>query len=541
MGGLVVQNNIMALNALNNVNANLAGLQKATARLSSGFSINCAADNAAGLAISEKMRAQIRGLDQAIKNTNDAISLLQTAEGGLNESHDILQRMRELAVQASNGTYTDEDRTAIQLEVDALKDEINRIAGSTEFNTMKLLDGSLSGGDSGKGYGAYYGTVTDGTQAIGGGRVSVTSSIAGVAVSFTTGASGKGGENALWSEDGKTVTVNLVEGLGYTDSEIQKLIDNATQPKSMTAGIPAVTFKSEQGIIRGAAADIAPTVAGIRQVIGAVDTAGNLEALIGSGAGGALGSSDNIVFTANTYGNKDDYNNLLASITIATDAGKGKENVTVNDGAATIHLSTGVKYSERDIEKLLKKAGYDYSVSLTDVNAPDGDKNGYVYFNVADSTGVTIEETAPGAGVGKGGIGATGEGITFQIGANGSEDQRVTVYINDMGADALGIADVDVSTLDSANSAIDILDTAISKVSMQRAAIGAQQNRLEYTINSLTTAKENLTDAESRIRDADMAKEMMNYTKFNILLQAAQAMLAQAMQQPQGVLQLLAV
>ena len=540
MGGISVQHNMMAINALKNVNVNLAGLQQATARLASGFRISGAADDAAGLVISEKMRSQIRGLDQAIRNANDAISLLQTAEGGLNESHAILQRMRELAVQASNGTYADDDRKAIQLEVDALKDEVDRISGATEFNTMKLLDGSLGeGGGSSSGYGALYGTVTDGTQATGGGKLTVTSSVAGTVLSFTTGASGKGGENAVWSEDGRTLTVNLAEGLAYTDSDIQKLINDASRPKGMSGAVPKVTFKSQYGVIIGAADELAPTVAGVRQVIGAVDTTGNLEALIGGGAGGASGSSDNITFTANSYGDKDDYDSLLTAIKIVTDVGKGKENVTAEDGTATIHLSTGVKYSERDIEKLLKKAGYDYTVSLTDVNSPDGSRDGYVYFNVADAEGVTIEEATQGAGTGKDSAGGAGEGITFQIGANGTEDQRVTVYIEDMGAAALGIADVDVTDRDKANEAIGTLDSAIHKVSMQRAAIGAQHNRLEYTVNSLTTAKENLTDAESRIRDADMAKEMMNYAKFNILFQAAQAMLAQAMQQPQSLLQLL--
>lgn len=540
MGGISVQHNMMAINALKNVNVNLAGLQQATARLASGFRISGASDDAAGLVISEKMRSQIRGLGQAIRNANDAISLLQTAEGGLNESHAILQRMRELAVQASNGTYTEDDRKAVQLEVDALKDEINRISGSTEFNTMKLLDGSLSeGGGSSNGYGALYGTVTDGTQAVGGGKLTVASNVAGVVLSFTTDASGKGGENSLWSDDGKTLTVNLVDGVAYTDSDIQKLIDNATRPKNMSGNAAEITFKSQYGVIRGTADKLDPTVAGVRQVIGKIEAAGNLEKLVGSGAGGASGSSDNITFTANTYGDKDDYDSVLTAIKIVTDVGKGKEKVTEDNGTATIHLSTGVKYSERDIEKLLKKAGYDYTVSLTDVNSPDGSKDGYVYFNVADSNGVTIQEAKQGAGTGKESTGGTGEGITFQIGANGTEDQRLTVYIDDMGADSLGIADVDVSDRDKANEAIDIVDAAIHKVSMQRAAIGAQHNRLEYTVNSLTTAQENLIDAESRIRDADMAKEMMNYAKFNILFQAAQAMLAQAMQQPQSLLQLL--
>ena len=545
MGGLSVQHNMMAINALKNVNINLSGLQQATARLSSGFQINCAADNAAGLAISEKMRSQIRGLDQAIKNTNDAISLLQTAEGGLNESHSILQRMRELSVQAANGTYTEEDRAAIQLEVDALKEEIDRISCATEFNTMKLLDGSLSGSGSSNDYGALYGQVETVAE-IGGGKITTASTIAGMKIKFTTDASGNGGENALWSNDGKTVTVNLAKGKAYTDDEINNLIKNATVPKDTGMSNPygSITFKSEHGVITAAEASTTATAAGVRQVMGAAagNTAGNLKELVGDQKSGAIGSSDNIVFTANTYGSKADYDKVVDKINIVTDVGAGKERAeykkTDDGGEVTLHMSTGVKYSEKDIEKLLRKAGVDYSVSLTDGAAPDGANDGYVYFNAKGTA--SIAESVAGKGAGNESKTGTGEGITFQIGANGSEDQQVTLYIDNMGADALGIADIDVSTQEGANSAIDIVDNAIKMVSMQRAAIGALQNRLEYTVSSLTTAKENLTDAESRIRDTDMAKEMMNYTKFNILFQAAQAMLAQAMQQPQSLLQLLA-
>lgn len=545
MGGLSVQHNMMAINALKNVNINLSGLQQATARLSSGFQINCAADNAAGLAISEKMRSQIRGLDQAIKNTNDAISLLQTAEGGLNESHSILQRMRELSVQAANGTYTEEDRAAIQLEVDALKEEIDRISCATEFNTMKLLDGSLSGSGSSNDYGALYGQVETVAE-IGGGKITTASTIAGMKIKFTTDASGNGGENALWSNDGKTVTVNLAKGKAYTDDEINNLIKNATVPKDTGMSNPcgSITFKSEHGVITAAEASTTATAAGVRQVMGATagNTAGNLKELVGDQKSGAIGSSDNIVFTANTYGSKADYDKVVDKINIVTDVGAGKERAeykkTDDGGEVTLHMSTGVKYSEKDIEKLLRKAGVDYSVSLTDGAAPDGANDGYVYFNAKGTA--NIAESVAGKGAGNESKTGTGEGITFQIGANGSEDQQVTLYIDNMGADALGIADIDVSTQEGANSAIDIVDNAIKMVSMQRAAIGALQNRLEYTVSSLTTAKENLTDAESRIRDTDMAKEMMNYTKFNILFQAAQAMLAQAMQQPQSLLQLLA-
>ena len=552
MGGLVVQHNMMALNALKNVNTNLAGLQKATARLSSGFRINCAADDAAGLAISEKMRSQIRGLNQAVRNANDAISLIQTAEGGLNESHSILQRMRELAVQSANGTYTDSDRAAIQLEVDALKEEVDRISHATEFNTMKLLDGSLSGNAESTDYGPRYGVLLsanltadnlEGNVSLEGSTIS--SSINGVTVQMKDGASGIGGENAEWSADGKTLTLNLVKGQSYTQSQIDDLIKNATHGKSdtQTGAIPEVSFHLKNGVFSftNETTKGYTTAAGVRATAGGNDN--NLENYLMPGKTQNDGYADTIKLTANNYGED------TRKIKIATDVSAGKEWVEktsttdheasgVKDGEYTLHLSTGVEYSEAAIEKLLKKAGLDYDVTLTDAASPDGDKSFYAQTKVT-AAAATALELAGGAGLGKDKTVSSGEGLTFQIGANGSEDQQLTLYINDMGADGLGIADVDVSDRDSANKSIDILDEAISKVSMQRAALGAQHNRLEYTVSSLTTAAENLTDAESRIRDTDMAKEMMNYTKFNILFQAAQAMLAQAMQQPQSVLQLL--
>ena len=542
MAGLVVQHNLSALNANNKMNVNVTGLKKATEKLSSGYQINRAGDNAAGLAISEKMRSQIRGLAQATKNANDGISLIQTAEGGLNETHAILQRMRELAVQSANGTYTQEDRDAIQLEADALKSEIDRISEATEYNTMKLLDGSLSGASGAtNGYGALYGSNTS-LSDIGGGKLTVTSTVGGTQLQFTTDASGKGGENAVWDDDGQILKINLVEGRSYTDAEIQALIDNATQPKGSIGltGIPKVTFKSEYGVIQGGAGSTGATTAGVRQVIGAVASTGNLATLVGNGAGG-IGSSDNIVFTANTYGAKEDYDNVVEKIKVFTDVGAGKEKVEYDEANDTVelHLSTGVKYSEKDIENLLREAGYDYSVKLTDGSTPDGANDGYIYFNVKNEDGIEIAETTVGEGVGRDDVDGSGAGLTFQIGANGVEDQRVTLNVDDMGADALGVAGVDVSDRDSANKAIDTIDKAISKVSLQRAGLGALQNRLEYTVNNLTTTEENLTNAESQIRDTDMATEMINYTKFNILQQASQAMLAQANQQPQAVLQLL--
>ena len=242
---------------------------------------------------------------------------------------------------------------------------------------------------------------------------------------------------------------------------------------------------------------------------------------------------------------------MAKKITVATDAAPGKENVTVTTaakpadaGAAAeaaeikLHLATGKTYTEDDIADILKAAGYDYSVKLTDSQAPDGDKDGKILFNVKNATGVDVT-VADGKGVGKDVVPTTGKGLTFQIGANGVEDQRVTLNVNDMSSSAIGVASADVSTQDAANKAIEMVDTAVKTVSMQRAGLGALQNRLEYTVNNLTTTNENLTAAESQIRDTDMATEMINYTKNNILQQASQAMLAQANQQPQAILQLL--
>lgn len=548
MAGMVVQHNLNAINANNKMNINVSGTKKATEKLSSGYQINRAGDNAAGLAISEKMRSQIRGLSQATKNANDGISLIQTAEGGLNETHSILQRMRELAVQSANGTYQDDtDREAIQLEVDALKSEIDRIASSTEYNGMKLLDGSLGGSKAVTEFGAKYGAVsTADTDLVG---ATITSNIAGVKVTTAYAASGKGGENALWSADGKTLTMNLVAGETYTQKDIDNLIANATQSKDggQTQAPSEISIKLANGVMTASkAGDTDATVAGLR----ATGSTADVIKLVGDKKSGAHGSSDKVTFTANSYGKAYD-TGMASKITISTDVAAGKENVEVTKAAkpanaaagnlATaaeikLHLSTGKTYTEKDIENILKEAGYDYSVKLEDTTNTDGDADGKIYFNVKGDAEVAITD---GAGVGKDSVPNNGKGLTFQIGANGVEDQRVTLNVNDMSSSAIGVANADVSTQDSANAAIDMVDAAVKTVSMQRAGLGALQNRLEYTVNNLTTTNENLTAAESQIRDTDMATEMINYTKNNILQQASQAMLAQANQQPQAILQLL--
>jgi len=560
MAGMVVQHNLNAINANNKMNINVSGTKKATEKLSSGYQINRAGDNAAGLAISEKMRSQIRGLSQATKNANDGISLIQTAEGGLNETHSILQRMRELAVQSANGTYQDDtNREAIQLEVDALKSEIDRIASSTEYNGIKLLDGSLGGTTTGTtDFGARYGVLISANTVVDGANnklkenlslegATLTSSVNGVTVTLADTASGVGGENAQWDAAGTTLTINLKAGQSYSQSQINDLIKNATMAKADAAGTPQastpadVELKLKSGVFTFQKAETFKTSAGVRA---ASDDTDLVEYLI-NGTDQNDGYADTIKFTSNNYGED------TRKLKIATDVAAGKEWVAtttannegtgIKDGEFTLHLATGVEYTEEDIQNLLKQAGLDYTVTLTDSKTPDGDKSFYAQKVVAeaDATAIEIGKTTAGAGLGSDKLTGTGKGLTFQIGANGVEDQRVTLSVGDMSSTSIGVGGADVSTQDAANKAIDMVDAAVKTVSMQRAGLGALQNRLEYTVNNLTTTNENLTAAESQIRDTDMATEMINYTKNNILQQASQAMLAQANQQPQAILQLL--
>lgn len=560
MAGMVVQHNLNAINANNKMNINVSGTKKATEKLSSGYQINRAGDNAAGLAISEKMRSQIRGLSQATKNANDGISLIQTAEGGLNETHSILQRMRELAVQSANGTYQDDtDREAIQLEVDALKSEIDRIASSTEYNGMKLLDGSLGGTTTGTtDFGARYGVLISANTVVDGANnklkenlslegATLTSSVNGVTVTLADTASGVGGENAQWNAAGTTLTINLKAGQSYSQSQINDLIKNATMAKANAAGTPQastpadVELKLKSGVFTFQKAETFKTSAGVRATSDDTD----LVKYLINGTDQNDGYADTIKFTSNNYGED------TRKLKIATDVAAGKEWVAtttannegtgIKDGEFTLHLATGVEYTEEDIQNLLKQAGLDYTVTLTDSKTPDGDKSFYAQKVVAeaDATAIEIGKTTAGAGLGSDKLTGTGKGLTFQIGANGVEDQRVTLSVGDMSSTSIGVGGADVSTQDAANKAIDMVDAAVKTVSMQRAGLGALQNRLEYTVNNLTTTNENLTAAESQIRDTDMATEMINYTKNNILQQASQAMLAQANQQPQAILQLL--
>jgi len=375
-----INHNIAALNTYRQLTVNNEASSKAIEKLSSGLRINRAGDDAAGLAISEKMRGQIRGLEMASKNAQDGISLIQTAEGALSETHAILQRMRELTVQSLNDTNEAEDRGALNEEFMALIAEIDRIADTTQFNGKVLLNGELGGG--------------------------------------------KLDEDSV--EDLAEAGVVGITIAGAEAGEYKLELDETTLTVTYPAG------EEEEG-------EEDPTTIEIEDV-----------------------------------------------------------EVPEGFGVATIEL----KNEEVDLGIVLR------------INAN---------FNTG-TEGVTFTVES-------------GSELSLQIGAN--ENQTIEIAINNMDAGALGVATTSIADKDGANEALVALDGAIKAVSTQRSALGAYQNRLEHTISNVDTAAENLTAAESRIRDVDMAREIMEFTKTAILTQAAQAMLAQANQQPQGVLQLL--
>ncbi|MGI6707488.1 MAG: flagellin [Clostridia bacterium] len=471
-----INHNIAALNTYRQLSANGTNTQKSLEKLSSGLRINKAGDDAAGLAISEKMRGQIRGLEMASKNAQDGISLIQTAEGALNETHSILQRMRELAVQSANDTNTSTDRAELQKEIDQLAEELTRIAENTEFNTQGLLDGSFTG---------KFHIGANEKQYIELSINNMSSDALGVA----------GQEAAVYSQT-VTGTAGTIADGDYTVVSINDYKGPALASTDLTGG---------------------QTIANVKYVM--VNADGNAVAT----------SEDGKIF--NEYGNGTSGTFTLQE-TIAKN-GKVNKNgtsftaevgvVDSGDGSSVNKLATG----EYKVADLSSNATYsDYGFGLVD-------KDGNVVALAFASAGTALD-TSGGEDMG---------------------DATVFVDINDTnkvllsltGTHGLDVGDlikvtgegIDISNQTSANAAIATIQSAIETVSAERSKLGAYQNRLEHTINNLGTSAENLTAAESRIRDVDMAKEMMEFTKNNILSQAAQAMLAQANMQPQGVLQLL--
>ncbi|MGO4269123.1 flagellin [Paenibacillus sp. TAF58] len=579
-----IQHNIAALNTDNSLARNSAATGKSLEKLSSGYRINRAGDDAAGLAISEKMRAQIRGLDMASKNAQDGISLIQTAEGALNETHDILQRMRELADQSANGTNTDDDRKAIQSEVGQLKSEIDRIGNSTEFNTKKLLNGALQSAGTVATNGTTSAVVASLSGAIFSGQNALSGGAGGVLISgdLATITQASGAISDLFNIDGHLVDVDWGSVLSTSDvNTLRAVTSGSTMTTTLSSQVSTVLTNAVNKAIDNYNATPGAQGANVQHVNIYVDSANGAlqiasstkgtqsnvtlafgndtsvgKIFFGSGSsntgylktgvsgfmsgtnakgtstfnGATVATTDIITFSINGVTLSTNGTNLSAAITNAsTSLASGAELLASGLNAAISGYNSGAGLTATD-PRFIKAV----TVSTTQegrlvINSESGPVNfsELVGKNTIGSLGLTQAQTeAGGAG-----------GMTFQIGAN--KNQNISFGIGDMRSAALGIASVDVSTQAGASIALTSLDTAIKNVSTQRANLGAVQNRLEHTINNLNTASENLTGAESRIRDVDMAKEMMTFTKNNILSQAAQSMLAQANQQPQGVLQLL--
>lgn len=497
-----IQHNISAINANRQLGINNNSVAKNLEKLSSGYKINRAGDDAAGLAISEKMRSQIRGLDQATNNANDGISLVQTAEGALNETHSILQRMKELATQSSNGTYqNDVDRENIQKEVDALKSEIDRISTSTNFNKINLLDGSLGASEAA-------GPVAKVTAF--GKTMNIEGLAEGTKVVFVQNAdNGTDTDAVSASLSGDTLTIALTYGESThattaTVEDVQAAIQNiaALKDAKVTGATGALTTAANGSAV------------GTFKATGVAKT----DTSVATKATDIYSADGKIKLTSTKDGQTG-----IASFTFASTS-SGAEGVTVTAGAVTINLLDGKDYSAEDINAQLKAAGVDWKVEFS------GKVAGTAF---DDTTGFGASAKAVTDGTG------TSGSLTLQIGAGATKDQQVSLNIGNMSSKGLGLDSISVATQDAALSSIQTIEDAINKVSGTRADLGALQNRLEHTVNNLGVTSENLTSAESRIRDVDMAKEMMEMTKNNVLTQAAQSMLAQANTQPQSILKLL--
>ena len=653
--GMVVRTNTMAINAQRQLNLNNNAVSKSLEKLASGYKINRAADDAAGLAISERMKAQIAGLEAASSNVQDGISVVQTAEGALGEVHDMLNRMVELATKAANGVYTDSQRQNYADEVAQLQDEIDRIAESTNFNGIKLLDGTMGMNTEaitvvGKSAASEGGiTATTGWGAVGTeqnintilhvdskaaatssftvdlnaisaqvaqGGASFTFSIGSYTTTVSVATAGQVGEAALGTAiadaigteislggatfdvtdngDG-TITFEMQEvtsgvsdaalngkfnvSLTATNAASATLIgtqdiavtDISAGNRAETGAMASAVFDIDVSkITTGASLELAghtyvfqldgetanAPANGVVVDLGAYDiTAENIAqnkdkvyaALTAAVNGDAtrlwdlgVNSAGKLAITENkaNFSNTDAYDfrtesGIRSSVIFNTNDVAGKTTVSINATALregnTLNINgnvfTFVQGATNGNNISINSAAADLKTAL--------ENNGFTV-NQKDNGDLEIS-------YGQDEVSVLGGGLTLQVGDTSDEFNKLNVAVDDMHADSLGIAghQIDITTQEGAGAAIDIINSAIDSVSRTRASLGAIQNRLEHTTNSLDTTSENLQAANSRIRDTDMAKEMMEYTKMNVLVQSAQAMLAQANQQPQSVLQLL--
>lgn len=545
---MIINHNMNALNAHRNMNVNNTAAGKSMEKLSSGLRINRAGDDAAGLAISEKMRGQIRGLTQASRNASDGISMIQTAEGALNETQNILQRMRELSVQSSNDTNTAADRQSIQKEIEQLTEEIDRIGNNTEFNTQSLLKGDGSTKLEGISVDlAGKTTMKAGTDAttveakieldiastaapgdvkleVNGKKIEVNLTANGVAGSVTGNKVFLGSTTANGKQtDVAKGVVSVIEEAINADSDLKGNFKVSVDGSKVV--VEAVKNGENCGVKGNIKLNETATGVTVKDANSKAVTAG--ETVVGKDVKATAATA-----TVNLSGLTVD-NLLKKGVTIG---GKQIEFYDADEGAYSgdaigVSITSAKNQGTVDIteEKLVDAIIEQTRGKLDDVELSKSAANKLVV--TSTQTGVNSKVEIEN--------GAKNEGFeaTFQVGAN--SNQTISISIGDMRAEALGIKNVDLTTAEGSQEATATIQDAIEKVSTERAGLGAVQNRLEYTISNLDNTTENLTSAESTLRDVDMAKEMMTFSKNNILNQAAQAMLAQANQQPQNVLSLL--
>ena len=479
---MVVQHNMTAMNANRMLGLTTSKQAKSTERLSSGYRINRAADDAAGLSISEKMRKQIRGLDQASTNAEDGISCVQTAEGALNEVQDMLQRMNELAVQAANGTNSESDRSYIQAEIDQLTTEIDRVAETTKFNETYLLKGDGVGGKY-----VDLGEIKAGTS------ISLGEQQGGV----VDGQPYKSDRDAVLlaantTRYGKNATDTIVvAGVSYDLKEYID-IDDLAGAISNNKNVNSVDLAYKNGVEATAAADSVFTLTSTNKT---TTVSGDVTFEISSNYTGSP--------ITQTVSITDDPE-MVIEFTLATKT--TKEGTLEYDEVTTIN----------NIKAAIEEQGYSYTEL-------DG------VFTVKTNATMTINAATV----------IDDLNFNLHVGADGTSSNKINVNIEAMNADGIGISGLKVTSEKNATDAIDVIAQAIQQVSRQRSDLGAIQNRLEHTINNLDNVVENTTAAESRIRDTDMAEAMVEYSNLNILAQAGQSMLAQANQSNQGVLSLL--
>ena len=569
-----IQHNIMAMNAYRNYNTNTSALSKNLEKLSSGYKINRAGDDAAGLAISEKMRAQITGLDAAQKNVKDGISLVKTAEGAMQEIQDMLNRMDYLATQSANGTYQDAvDRENLQKEVNQLLDEIDRIADSANFNGIKLLDGSL---DVNASVGQVDRTAVELTGEIfrqEGVTANVTASfdidLEGMVFTGGTATSGAivldvGGATMTVSINGATSggSFEVVSGGGTislpTASSVVE-INSVTFSVSVNAAGTKLTFTATSANYNGSTANLDVSNISASATVAAGRFLGSIED-IGQGESAWNTAAQNTVDGVR----KKPQIEAQVKFTLTEDMIKSGElvidGVTYTfDDTKTLDQSSGNTIGTKGFgtaggstvndvaDKLVKAANSNTNFAIGHTNgeitiqARSGTDKDHTKGNYdPDATALTESGWSKGlVSYGKTTAAQKGKPLQLQIGDTSDPFNQLQVKVGDMHRGALGLNGLDISTAGAASKSIQMIKDAINNVSSVRGDLGATQNRLEHTQNNLSVMAENIQDAESTIRDTDVAEEMMSYVKNNILVQSAQAMLAQANQVPQGVLQLL--